>query len=511
MTKSMFFILLALGALFADRIDAAALGKDPAPPLFRPKPESELARSARKHIRCTLYRSAGPLAHDAVTSDWPYFLGPAHNGISPETRLLERFDQPAPDKPDPLLVWALAKGESYCAPSIKGRRLVYFHRIGNRELIECLDAETGDLYWSHDYPTTYVDRYRYLNGPRAAPAIDGDRVYTLGAQGMLHCFDLLTGHMYWRRQLAEEFDLDQGFFGFSTSPLVEGDLLILNLGHGKCVAAFDKDKGQLKWLSGDRWGRSYATPVAATIHGKRVVFVFAGGMTKPPIGGLLGLDPHSGKIHFRFPWRSQRHFSANASSPVVSQNTVFISSAYDIGGAMLEIEPDLTHKLVYKTPSFGSHWMTPILHDGYLYGFANSILTCVEWSTGRQMWRQSIKLPVQGADDNASPPGTGRGADQYRAPPGRRGFGIASLIYADGRFLCLGETGLIAWLDLSPQGCRILSARRLFTADQTWTAPVLSHGLLYIAQNLPDNDTKIPPRLLCYDLRSTQNTPHHAP
>ncbi len=502
MTKQIFFILLALGPLFAGRIEAAALVKDPAPPRLSPKPASALARSARKNIRCTLYRSPGPLAHDAVTSDWPNFLGPAHNGISPETRLLERFDQPAPEKPDPLLVWALAKGESYCAPSIKDRRLVYFHRLGNREIIECLDAETGDLYWSHDYPTTYVDRYRYLNGPRAAPAIDGDRVYTLGAQGVLCCFDLLTGHVYWRRQLAEDFDLDQGFFGFSTSPLVESDLLILNLGGGKCVAAFDKDKGQLKWLSGDQWGRSYATPIAATIHGKRVVFVFAGGMTNPPIGGLLGLDPQSGKIYFRFPWRSPRYFSANASSPVVSQDRVFISSSYDINGAMLKIAPDLTGKLVYKTPSFSSHWMTPILHDGYLYGFKNSILTCMEWSTGKRMWRQPIKLPETDAGDSVLQ-GTGRGADQYRPPPGRRGFGIASLIYADGRFLCLGETGLIAWLDLSPNRCRILSARRLFTADQTWTAPVLSRGLLYITQNRTQNKNKIPPRLLCYDLRGS--------
>lgn len=499
--KTAVFLLLTVLSPFANGTEAVLPQTDPAPPRFHPKPEAIAPLSARKHLRSRLFRMARPLAGDALTSDWPHFLGPAHTGISPETRLLERFHQPEQGEPDPLLVWALVKGESYSAPSVKGRRLVYFHRMRDREVVECLDAETGDLYWLHEYPTTYVDRYRYLNGPRASPVIDVDRVYTLGAQGVVHCFDLLTGHLYWQRKLADEFELDQGFFGFSTSPLVEGDLLILNLGLSKCVGAFDKHTGMLKWLSGEEWGRSYASPVAATMHDKRIVFVFAGGMADPPVGGLLGLDPESGNIHFRFPWRTKRYFSANASSPVVSGNRVFVSSSYDIYGAMLEVEPDFSHKVVYTTRSFGSHWMTPILVDGYLYGFANARLTCMEWATGKKMWSKTIKL----SDDGPSTSGTGRGADQYREPPGSGGFGIASLIRADGRFLCLGETGLIAWLDLSPEGCRILSARRLFTAKQTWTAPVISRGLLYITQNLRGDE--IPPRLLCYDFRTGQEIP----
>jgi len=113
-------------------------------------------------------------------------------------------------------------------------------------------------------------------------------------QGVLSCFDLRSGHLYWQRKLGEEFDLDPGFFGFATSPLIEGDMLILNLGQDKSVAGFDRMTGVLQWLSNDPWGRSYATPVAATLHGQRVVLVFAGGNTNPPVGGLLCLDPRSG-------------------------------------------------------------------------------------------------------------------------------------------------------------------------------------------------------------------------
>ncbi len=501
MNKMGFFPFIFLLSLAAAESQRAPMKTDPAPPTIHPKPRTDDSPAApRKHRRCERYRPPAPLARDAVTSDWPNFLGPTHDGVSPETDLLDRFDRPEPGKPDPLLVWALTRGESYSAPSIQDRRVVYFHRMGDSEIVECLDAETGGLFWSHEYPTTYIDRYKYRNGPRASPAIDGGRVYTLGAQGVLHCFDLRTGHLYWRRKLAEEFHLDQGFFGFSGSPILEGDKLILNLGAGKCVAAFDKITGKLEWLAEDKWGRSYATPRAATVHGKRVVFVFAGGMSKPTVGGLLGLDPETGKIHFRFPWRSSRYSSVNASSPVVAGNRVFISTSYDIFGAMLDVRPDMTCEVAYKTKSYASHWTTPILRDGYLYGFANNYLTCMEWTTGKRMWRKQLKMETGTANEEDSTPGTGRGADQYREPPGRTRFGFGSLILADRRFLCLGETGLVAWLDLSPEGCRLLNARRLFTADQTWTAPVLSRGLLYVAQNLPDGE--IPPRLLCYDLRA---------
>ena len=452
------------------------------------------------HPRVSFFRPPREPAEGAVVSDWPRFLGPEGTGVSPETRLVDRLEQPREGEPDPMLVWSLLKGESYTAPSIQDGRLICFHRIRDREIVECLDAETGRLHWTTDYPTTYRDRYRYLNGPRATPAIDGDRVYTLGAQGVLQCLDLRTGQVHWRRKLANEFKLDQGFFGFSTSPLIEGDRVILNLGLGKCVAAFNKHTGELDWISGDQWGRSYASPVAATIHGKRTLFVFAGGMTDPPIGGLLCLNPESGEIHFRLPWRSKRKFSANAANPVISGNRVFISSSYDVEGVTLAIKEDMTYEIAYESRACSSHWTTPILHDGYLYGFANNKLSCMDWSTGERMWHQRLMLSAPQSEDRMLPPGQRRGGDQYREPPGSSGFGFGSLIRVDDRFLALGETGLLAWLDLTPEGCRILSARRLFNAKQTWTAPVVSKGLLYVMQNQPGE--KHPPRLLCFDLRA---------
>lgn len=425
----------------------------------------------------------------SASADWPQFLGTSRDGKAADTGLVQ-------DLSKAKILWAHPRGESYSAPSIAGGRVIHHGRKGAVEIVECLDRRTGRVVWSDKYPTTYRDRFNYLNGPRASPAIDGGRVYTLGAQGILGCYALDSGNLEWRRDLVKEFKLDTEYFGFAPSPLVEGGAVIINLGMKKCVAAFDKLTGATKWVSGNEWGRSYASPVAATMHGKRLVFVFAGGESSPPVGGLLCVDPETGEILDRFPWRSPRAASANASTPVVDGNRVFISSSYDVGGLMLEVTPEFKFREVYRTKAYASHWATPILVDGYLYGFANNKLVCMDWETGERMWRTVPKI----GDHAFSSAGSGRGGDRYRPPPGKEGFGIGSLVFVDGRFLVLGENGLLAWMDLSPEGCKITSSRCLFKADQTWTAPVLSDGCTYICQNLPGDGTSS--RLLCLDLKT---------
>ena len=168
--------------------------------------------------------------------------------------------------------------------------------------------------------------------------IDGDYVYTHGAEGELHCLNLETGQLVWKRDLAREFKVPQDFFGTAATPLIEGGRLIINVGApgGPTVAAFDKASGKMLWGAGDQWGPSYASPVPATVHGKRRVFVFAGGESRPPTGGLLSIDPSTGKVDFAFPWRSRSFESVNASSPVVVGDQVFVSASYRAGGALSE-------------------------------------------------------------------------------------------------------------------------------------------------------------------------------
>jgi outer membrane protein assembly factor BamB len=426
----------------------------------------------------------GPLATDAVTSDWPYFLGPTHNAVSPETHLSRVLPPP--------LVWEFPKGSGYASPAVARDRLLFPHRSGDEEVIQCMDAETGESRWQFRYPTVFEDRYGYNNGPRSSPVIDGDRVYTMGAEGKMHALELGSGDLIWRRDLREDYDVPQDFFGTASTPLLEGDLIIVNVGapDGPAVAGFDKATGEEVWRAGTQWGPSYASPVPAVIHGQRRVFVFAGGESNPPSGGLMSIDPATGNIDFRFPWRSRSFESVNASCPVVFENKVFISASYRTGSALLEVQSDFSHEVLWTTQEFGLHFNTAIHQDGYLYGYdgrneGDSSIACVDAATGEIVWREYPEWTesVDGRDILAS---------TYRG----------SLMRVEGSFLALGELGHLLWLDLSPEGYEEVARAWLFAARESWTPPVLSRGLLYVVQNTRDVFEGTGPRLLCYDLRA---------
>ena len=432
------------------------------------------------------HREPTPLAPDAVTHDWASFLGPTHNGVSTETPL--RRDLPPP------LVWELPKGSGYASPAVAGDHLLFIHRFADEEIVECLHAETGASRWRFRYPTAFEDRYGYNNGPRSSPVIDGDRVFTVGAEGQLHCLDLETGEAVWRRDFRAEYGVTQDFFGTASTPLVAGGLLVINVGgpRGACVVGLDPATGREAWRAGN-WGPSYASPVPATVHGRRRVFVFAGGESNPPAGGLLSIDPATGAVDFTVPHRSRTYESVNASCPVVFGDTVFISASYRAGGTLIEVRPEFTHRIVWTTPDFALHFNTPIHRDGYLYGFdgrnqGDASLACIETSTGRVVWREAptwTETFQQNGRTRQSILGTARG----------------SLLAADGQFVCLGEFGHLLWMELTPEGYTEVSRTWLFAARESWTLPVLSRGLLYVTQNTRDLTTGDPPRLLCYDLR----------
>lgn len=424
------------------------------------------------------------IAQNPAVADWPRVLGPAHNCTTPESGLLRKLPAGGP-----RIAWETPIGSGFGGPAIVGKRLVLFHRVEEKEIVECRDAESGVTIWKFDYAAPYRPRYGGSLGPRTSPVIADGRVFTFGVSGKLHCLDLASGKVVWQHDCAAEYSMGPVFFGYGSTPLVMGNRLIVQLaanlgGKAANTAAFDTATGKLLWSAGHEWGASYASPVPATLHGRECVLVFAGGQSRPPTGGLLVIDAADGKILAAAPHRAEMAESVSASSPVVASAEagkparIFVSEAYTAGGLCVELGKDFSASKAWSGEKFGMYWMTPLVREGCLFGFAGlsdrlAELTCHDVATGRELWRNDLG-------------GT---------------YGRASLLATGDGVLCLGESGELAWIELSPKGVRVVEHCKLFDAPETWTLPALSHGLLYVQQNEPGRGgTK--PRLICYDLRA---------
>lgn len=418
--------------------------------------------------RLTFHSPAKSLSAEAVTEDWPRFLGPRHDLHSRETKLLKSWPTAGPNR-----VWEVERGGGHAPVVVAGDYLVMIHELDGREVVECLQPETGKRHWKHEYPVELGSSYGIADAPRSGPVIHGDLVFTVGVRGDLHCFELKSGDVVWSKNLEDAYGPAPLFFGRGSCPLVYGDQLIVNVGGQMCVASFQLRTGELCWKTEHEWHASYASPVPGKLHGEDRVFVFAGGMVRPPAGGLLSIDPETGSLDSAFPWRAGMYASVNAASPVVVGNSVFITEGYSEGGALVDFAPDGSSALRWKADRFGSQFTTPIAHEGYLYGVTGTggtEMVCYEIESGREMWRDGIDL--QDAR-----------------------LGRASLLRVDGAFLCIGDQGTLLWLDLEPEGVKIMAEAQLFQAPETWGVPTISRGLLFVNQNA------MGARLICYDLR----------
>ena len=436
------------------------------------------------------------LAAGAVATDWPGLLGPLHAPISPETHLVSTL----PEKT--RLVFEYAKGSGYAAPAVVGDRLILFHRVKNEEVVDCLHRETGRRFWRTAWPTAYVDRYGYTDGPRCAPAVDAasGTIIALGVEGTLCALDLEGGKIRWKVDLLERYKLTQNFFGVGASPAIEGDIVAVNVGaRAACIVGFDLKSGRQRWAAPapQDWGPSYAAAVPATVHGLRRLFVFAGGESRPATGGLICLDPASGQVDFTFPWRGKRYESVNASAPLVIQDKLFLSECYGKGGVLLKLavqDGKLSAQPIWESLSLGTHFAVALPKDGCLYGPdghgpSNCPIVCLDQATGKELWRTEPDLSETIPDRNGGQRKLDLNSDRCH------------LLHADGTTYCLTEWGHLLTLDLSPRGMKVTSRQWLFSAGETWSPPVLSRGLLYICQNSMDRVSGKGPRLVCIDLR----------
>jgi outer membrane protein assembly factor BamB len=389
----------------------------------------------------------------APAADWPQHLGPDRNAVSGETGLLTSWP-----KGGPPLLWQKKIGEGYSAPVVAGDRLVLFHRVGDKEVVECLAADTGESRWKFSYPTAYVDAYDLDYGPRSTPAIAGGRVYAFGVEGMLHCLDLATGEKVWGRSVNKDYKAPRNFFGAGTSPVVEGDLLLLNVGAKEAgIVAFDKATGKEVWkATGD--AQSYSSPTVATISGRRTAVFF----TRE---GVKLLDPRDGKVTYEKPWRARKHHSVNAATPLVIGDLLYFSTLHEIGSLLLRVTKDGAEEVWCGEEILANHYNTSIHHEGHLYGLHGwqrvvPTLRCVELKTGKVCWEQ-------------------------------KGVSCASMIKAQGRIIAYTDKGDLLLIEPSPKGYRELG-RASWGPTPCRAEIALANGLLYTRANQ---------KLACWDLR----------
>jgi outer membrane protein assembly factor BamB len=394
-----------------------------------PYPEVFMA----KWIGCLMVAA---MAASVVADDWYAWRGPTADGISRETGLKPKSAKK---------LWTKELGVGYSAVSVKDGKLYTMGHNEGVDTVYCLDAKTGATIWDYSYDCK-TGQYK---GPRATPVINEGKVYTVSRTGLLICFDEESGRKLWETDvLAETHNKDSRWgWGISTSAVIEGDLILLNI--GEAGTAVDKLSGKIKWTSSGL--QSYASPVVFNHQGQRLAAFFSA-------PGLSVAEVQTGTEVARYEWKTK--YDINGADPVIIGDRIFISSAYKSGCAMLDFSSGKLEKL-WESEIMNNQFSTSIHMDGYIYGVDGHVknkgfLRCIDAKDGTEQWNKRI------------------------------GFG--SLIAADGKLIVLDEKGTLLFAEIDPEKYVEVSAMETGLAQLCWTPPVLANGIVYCRN---DNGTLV--------------------
>jgi outer membrane protein assembly factor BamB len=373
----------------------------------------------------------------AWNADWPQYRGVNRDGISKETAILKTWPANGP-----RVLWKTPIGDGYSGMAIVSNRIYTMDAKGPDEFIVAMDAASGKEIWRYRNDSNFVNDQG--NGPRGTPTIEGNMLYAFGAQGALTALTIQDGKKVWSHDVKKSVSGKVPIWGYSSSPLIEGGLLILPVGGGEnnAVVAFNKKTGAIAWRSqGDE--PAYSSAIAATIKGVRQILVFSG--TK-----LLSVAPTDGKLLWSYNWKTD--WFVNAAVPiVVPEDKVFISTAYDVGAALLKVNVaggKSSVEEVWMSKAMRNHFNTSVLNNGILYGFDNAVLKAIDANTGEDKWKKS-------------------------------GFGRGSLLVADGHLIVLSERGQLVLVEATPDAYKEVASAQVLQG-KCWTMPTLVNGRLYV-------------------------------
>jgi outer membrane protein assembly factor BamB len=388
------------------------------------------------------------VALPAAADDWPQWLGPERNATSRETGLLEAW--PANGPP---VVWRRSIGQGFSSVSVLGDRLFTVEAEGvthdglingangeSHEHVTAISARDGATLWRTRIDASFADARG--SGPRSTPALDGDRLFVLSSPGKLTALALDDGRLLWQRDLVGELGGETPLWGYSASPLVDGEhVVIAGGGADHALLAFHRSDGRIVWHTGSS-PPSYASPVAGVLAGVRQLVFLQGDR-------VLAVTPEGEEL-WSYPWEVINRINV-ATPRLLPGDRVFVSTSYDVGAAMLQVvrgERGLEVRELWRNREMKNHFHGSVLAGGRLYGFDNATLECLDPGSGAACWAH-------------------------------RGLGKGSLLLADGKLVVLSERGRLALVAVDPEGYREISAFDLVRA-RTWTGPTLAHGRLYV-------------------------------
>lgn len=374
---------------------------------------------------------------------WPQWQGPRRDAVSSESGLVQDFPAEGPQR-----LWLFEDcGIGYSGPAIVEGKLYILGAFDGTDHLLCLDVTTGEPLWKSLLGPTYENDWG--DGPRSTPTVDGEHIYAMTPQGMLYCLQTRDGSVVWSKAMQE---LGGGIpsWGYSESPLVMGDRVYCTPGgEAGAIAALDKQTGETIWQSKEYPDTAHYSSIMPMQHERRTILV------QLLYKELVGVDPEDGNGLWSVPWNGN---VAVIPTPIISGNTVYATSGYGAGCAMVRLTDD-DAEVVYDNKNMTNHHGGVILHDGHLYGYSDGKgWVCQNHETGDIVWRE------------------------------REALGKGAIAYADDRFYCLsedeGELVLIAattdgWEEhgrftLEPQ-----TALRK-PKGKIWTHPIIAAGRLYL-------------------------------
>jgi len=403
-------------------------------------------------IRIDKDRNGAPVAafQKAGSNDWAQWRGPDRSGVSASKNLKLDWTQQQPGE-----LWRKDIGMGYASPLVVGDRLyatgwykdaMLGDRFAYHQFLGCLNARTGQTLWQFNYPVKLCGwvmdddrdgRHRFTSmGPRATPALDGDRLYTLDQAGEALCVDAATGNLVWKKNVLHMLDAkDRPAWYFSGSPLVLDKVVVLAV--GTSGVALDKATGEKVWSTG-RVACGNASPVPFVQDGQKRIAIF--GADK-----LFTLDADTGKTLWQIPWSNGA--GENRCDPILVDNDkLFVCGGYGKGSALFKLGAD---QPLWEQKSLDPQMGTPVLFKGSIYGPSQSqqALVCLNAADGKVQWQEAMDA--------------------------------TQVTVADGKLVVQCRDGVVRLAEAAPDAYKPLGRFRALNSQECWTPPVIAGERLF--------------------------------